>query len=71
MLTIHLYQHENLPEADYECSYVHLGEHRSWTDKHAATVVQKAQREKIINRADDILALTDKGRELAKVSLVQ
>jgi len=71
MLAIHLYQHENLPEAAYECSYAHLGEHLRWTTSHANKVILKAQKAKILNRIGDLLQLTDRGRELARKSLVR
>lgn len=71
MLTIHLYQHEDLPEADFESSYDHLGKHMRWTDDFAGTVVAKAQRRNLINREDDLLHLTEQGRKLARETLVR
>jgi len=71
MLAIHLYQHESLPEADFECSYEHLGKHLRWNDDHARKVVGKAQKEQILNLDDDMLILTDKGRSLAKQAIVR
>jgi manganese/zinc/iron transport system permease protein len=71
MLAIHLYQHEKLPEAAFECSYAHLDEHMRWSPDHADKVVYKAQREKVLKREGDMLMLTDKGRDLARQSLVK
>jgi manganese/zinc/iron transport system permease protein len=71
MLSIHLYQHENLPEADFESSYDHLGKHMRWTDDFAGTVVAKAQRRDLINREGDLLHLTEQGRKLARETLVR
>lgn len=71
MLAIHLFQHENLPEAAFECSYAHMGEHMRWSNDHADKVVHKAQREKVLTRDGDMLRLTEKGRELARKSIVK
>ncbi len=71
MLAIHLYQHENLPEAAFECSYAHMGEHMRWTSNHADRVVHKAQRERVLTREGDMLRLTEKGRDLARQTLVK
>lgn len=71
MLTIHLYQHEDLPEAEFESSYDHLGKHMRWADDFAGTVVAKAQRRNLINREGDLLHLTEQGRKLAREALVR
>jgi len=46
MLLIHLFTHEDLPEAESECRVDHLTEHLSWTKHHAQRVVEMAIRDK-------------------------
>ncbi|MBD3218651.1 MAG: iron chelate uptake ABC transporter family permease subunit [candidate division Zixibacteria bacterium] len=71
MLAIHLYQHEDLPEATYENSFAHLEEHLRWNPNFAGKVVEQAQGRKLLKKEGDLLVLTGKGRDLAKEYIVK
>ncbi len=70
MLVIHLRTHEGLPEAAQECRVAHLHEHLRWNPAFAAQVVGRAERQELVVRADGLLELTDRGRKLARESVV-
>ena len=70
MLTIHIANHENSPEAEIECRVQHLSEHLQWPPEFARQVVQKSIRKELIVRQDDLLKLTDDGRLLAAKSIM-
>lgn len=69
MLTIHLLQHENTPEAERECRVGHLQEHLGWDTSFAERVVQRSSRHGTIERRNGHLALTDDGRTVAEDAL--
>lgn len=71
MLTIHLLNHEGLPEADQENRIGHLEEHLSWETTFARRIVERAQEDHLIRRLDGYLELTDQGRSLARESIVE
>jgi manganese/zinc/iron transport system permease protein len=66
MLAIHLYNHERLPEAEQESEIRHLGEHLRWKPTFTAAVLQETERTGLVQRAGTRLALTPKGRDLAR-----
>jgi len=70
MLAIHLFTHENLPEAREECRADHLTDHLNWTKPFAAEVVRRAERHEVISRRGELLTLTDQGRDLARETIV-
>ncbi len=71
MLTIHLLNHENLPEASMENRVTHLHEHLRLSPEFAAGVVGRAERRGLVTRADeDLLRLTEDGRRLAREAIV-
>lgn len=70
MLAIHLFHHEDLPEAVEENRVEHLGEHLRWEPAFAARVVRLAERHGIILRQNGHLVLTEQGRQLARQSIV-
>jgi len=70
MLTIHLANHENSPEADIECRISHLSDHLQWNSEFAQQVVQKSLKRELVTRQDDYLMLTDAGRKLAHQSII-
>jgi manganese/zinc/iron transport system permease protein len=70
MLAIHLLHHEGLPEAAEENSLHHLHEHLLWEPQFAVSVVQEAERAGIVQRRQDALSLTDRGRQLARQAMV-
>jgi manganese/zinc/iron transport system permease protein len=70
MLAVHLFHHEDQPEADYEMSVMHLHEHLKWEQKFAGKVLRLAVRQGLMDRKEDTLVLTDKGRETAREALL-
>lgn len=66
MLTIHLRQHENTPEAARECRIDHLQEHLNWTPSFAERVVTHSVSNGSVRRENGRLALTDRGRTVAQ-----
>jgi manganese/zinc/iron transport system permease protein len=71
MLTIHLYNHEGLPEAEQESQVVHLQEHLRWQAPFAAHVVDRSVNNQLIKRINGHLELTDTGRQHAQGALLQ
>jgi manganese/zinc/iron transport system permease protein len=69
MLTIHLLQHENTPEAARECRVAHLQEHLGWEAPFAEQVVKRSSRHGTIERQNGHLSLTDDGRTVAQHAL--
>jgi manganese/zinc/iron transport system permease protein len=69
MLTIHLLQHENTPEAERECRVAHLQEHLGWEAPFAERVVKQSARHGTIERQNGRLVLTDDGRTVAQNAL--
>ena len=70
MLAIHLMNHEGRPEAADESRVGHLREHLRWDGEFAERVVRQAQRRGLVLRRDGALALTDRGRRLAREAVV-
>lgn len=70
-LAIHLYNHEGLPEAKEENRLAHLGEHLRWQPDFARQVVGRAERHGLIVRSNGNLALTEEGRQQARLALTQ
>ena len=71
MLTIHLQQHEGLPEEARENRAAHLQEHLGWEPEFAGRVVRLAERDGLVRRRREFLMLTDAGRALASEAIVQ
>lgn len=65
LLTVHLSQHQNHPDAPVECSPRHLTEHISWTEAFARQVMQKAELMGLVKREAAGLRLTETGRRRA------
>lgn len=70
MLTIHLLNHEGLPEAEQENRVAHLQEHLNWERGFARRVVRKAEDDGLVRRTNGHLLLTDSGRDLAQEAIV-
>ncbi len=66
MLSIHLRQHENTPEANRECRIEHLQEHLNWEPDFAQRVVSYASKKGTIRRENGHLSLTEDGRAVAQ-----
>lgn len=71
MLLVHLLNHEGLPEAASECHINHLTEHFHWEESFAQKVIRRAEREEFLGRREELLLLTDSGRERAQKSLLK
>ncbi|HEX6059711.1 MAG TPA: metal ABC transporter permease [Gemmatimonadaceae bacterium] len=70
MLLIHLMNHEGRPEAAEESRVEHLHRHLHWDPAFAGRVVAGAQRrELVLRQTDDRLALTPRGRDIARVTM--
>lgn len=70
MLTIHLFNHERVPDAERECHVKHLDEHLRWNPSFAERVVRYAERQGSIRSQDGMLFLTEHGRRIAREALV-
>jgi len=69
-LAIHLLNHEGLPDAEEEYRLVHLQEHMRWEPDFATRVVRQAERRGIVFSHEGYLALTDRGRQVARQAIV-
>jgi manganese/zinc/iron transport system permease protein len=70
MLTIHLFNHEGVPDAERERHIEHLDEHLRWNTSFAERVVRYAERQGSIRCRDGMLFLTEHGRQIAREALV-
>ena len=70
MLTIHLFNHEGVPDAERERHIEHLDEHLRWNTSFAGQVVRYAERQGSICCRDGALFLTEHGRQIAREALV-
>lgn len=67
MLTIHLLNHENSPEAVEENHVEHFGEHLRWAKHFSREVVAQAAHRGLVTLGEKgMLLLTPEGREVAK-----
>jgi manganese/zinc/iron transport system permease protein len=69
MLAIHLLNHEGKPEAATESRVEHLDEHLRWQPYFAREVVQRAVRRGLVREQGGMLALTERGRGVARAAL--
>jgi manganese/zinc/iron transport system permease protein len=70
MLAIHLLHHEDRPEAHIENRVDHLVREIRWEPAFVEKVVRYAERTGAVQRQEDLLILTDTGRNLARQALV-
>jgi manganese/zinc/iron transport system permease protein len=70
MLAIHLFNHEQGPDAEQESRLDHLGEHMRWETSFARGVVRRAAERNWIVQINGNLALTEAGRQHARQELV-
>ncbi|MBN1485429.1 MAG: metal ABC transporter permease [Chloroflexia bacterium] len=71
MLAIHLFNHEGLPESVEESRIEHMHEHMRWDPAFAGRVIGMARRAGLVRQQDGHLALTEKGRQRARETVVQ
>jgi manganese/zinc/iron transport system permease protein len=69
MLAIHLATHEGRPEAEEESRLDRLGAHLRWDEGRIAHVVAAAQRRGLVVEQAGVLALTERGRRLARQAI--
>ncbi len=69
MLTVHLLHHENAPGAESESESEHLEEHLRWTPAFARRIVDRAERDRWVEREGRHLRLTGEGRTRARAAL--
>ncbi|MCD7058774.1 metal ABC transporter permease [Pelagibacterium xiamenense] len=65
-LAVHLYNHEGGPEAGEENVAAALREHLLWGEAKARNVLLRSYDQKLIERQGELLALTPRGRALAR-----
>lgn len=65
-LTVHLYHHEGQPECREESTRTALQSHLNWSRQKADDVVRRSVALNLVRQHDDILELTDDGRNLAR-----
>jgi manganese/zinc/iron transport system permease protein len=71
MLAIHLFNHEGLPQFATEARLDHLHEHMRWDPAFALQVVRQAEGSGVVSRSNGSLALTERGRGLAREMIVR
>ncbi len=71
MLAIHIFSHENSPNAAFECHVDHLSDHLRWERQYAGAVVRNSTADGLIMIDQGRLHLTPSGRTLAREWLVQ
>jgi manganese/zinc/iron transport system permease protein len=69
MLAIHLLNHEGRPDAAEESRVEHLDQHLRWKPEFAARVVRGAERRGLVVERGGSLALTERGRGVAREAL--
>lgn len=70
MLAIHLLNHEGRPEQEAESRASEINLHLRWAPDFAAEVVRQAERRGLVERRADLLSLTERGRALARQTIV-
>ena len=71
MLAIHLLTHEGRPEAAEENRLAHLDQHLRWRPEFAAKVVRHAERRGLVRERAGALALTERGRSVARAAIAR
>ena len=70
MLTIHLANHEGMPDEHIESRVDHLEDHLNWHSSLASKVISFSLQRGYIHRQGELLSLTPKGRLLANKALI-
>jgi manganese/zinc/iron transport system permease protein len=65
-LTIHLFQHEGTPTEADESRYDGLHRHLHWLPGDVSAVVKRSERHGLVEQREELLKLTNAGRERAK-----
>jgi len=70
MLVVHLLHHESTPAARRECHPATLHRHLRWTEGHTRHVIRHAVSDGLVEMSDELLVLTEPGRDLAQYAVV-
>ena len=70
MLTIHLANHEGMPDEHIESRVDHLEDHLTWSKNFASRVIGFSVQRGYIKRTGDSLSLTQSGRSLADQAII-
>jgi manganese/zinc/iron transport system permease protein len=65
-LVVHLFNHENTPQAAAESSVEHLHDELLWSAELSQRAIRRAMSSGLIRREADQLSLTPEGRDLAR-----
>lgn len=71
MLTVHILNHQGLPEAMSECRVDHLDEHLHWRRDFIDRIVALAEKQHLVQQKQRLLYLTPEGQALAEQSLTR
>jgi manganese/zinc/iron transport system permease protein len=70
MLLVHLLNHEDTAEAEYECRASHLTEDLLWEEEMAGRAIRGAVTNRLVERHGDRLHLTETGRSHAREAML-
>ncbi len=70
MLTVHLFQHEDLPQPSYENHIEHCHRHMKWDQAFTERVVKMARGRRFIFEENGHLLLTETGRAAARQAMM-
>jgi manganese/zinc/iron transport system permease protein len=71
MLTIHLAQHQDGPDAADECRADRIHLHLHWESGFAEHVLRAAEQRRLLRREGDLVRLDESGRVLARGALTR
>ncbi|NJK78561.1 MAG: metal ABC transporter permease [Chloroflexaceae bacterium] len=66
LLAMHILTHEGTPQAASELHVEHLNQHMRWAPWFAARVVRRAVQNGMVRTSGNMLALTERGRQMAQ-----
>ena len=70
MLTIHLANHEGMPDEAKESSVDHLEDHLNWSSSFANRVISFSTQKGYVHKQSERLHLTESGRQLANEAII-
>jgi manganese/zinc/iron transport system permease protein len=70
MLLVHILHHEHTALARQECHPETLHRHLRWTEGHTRQVIRHARSEGLVELSDELLVLTEAGRDVAQYAVV-
>ncbi|MDH3284423.1 MAG: metal ABC transporter permease, partial [Acidobacteriota bacterium] len=69
MLAVHIFNHQDTPEAAEETAPERLHVHLKWKTAFSEEVVRRAEERGLVKRGDGVLRLTPRGLETARRAL--